>query len=608
MNGGDFMKRTSFSSTLIGLVAILGMAGIAFQTRVNGDEALYVDSNVLSDNMSAQTYETVALQSDPIYGHSITVQLPRVCTPIIRGLAALIHKQHASLAHHRPIVMTDINAFTLQRLVSYVRAIYTLKREGKTPNDIFFALAQDIEEGCFGSEHESTPETPSVAQELLDLLIAADDLRISLLREALASVIARHLGIFGLHVNPQSREVVSPVDEWQLLSTDLIVRIVTYIPNLFLSERQIENAAQRFEGHIHKVYGCVQSHDGHHLLSASADRTARSWDTQSGKEQMVFSGHTRGVFAAVYTATNEKVLSVSADMTARLWNVSNGEELHVLTGHEGPVLAGLFTKDDKSAVTASADTTVRMWSAQSGRLRRVLTGHTKAVTHLILNHAGTHIFSGSLDGTVRIWEASSGKCVRILKGDAQGISSLAISHDDKHLAAGAFDGAIYLWDLANDSLFKKLELHAGSINSLCFSPIDKYLVSGCEDTLVSIWNAVEGKLLHTCTGHKKAVYSVACSPGGKYLVSGSGDRTVRVWNMKTGSLVRTLRGHTSRVSSVQYSVDGRSIISSSFDDTLRHWPLRYDIKFLMSGDIDWHRAWPNLVNRMFGAAEMDKTQ
>jgi len=55
------------------------------------------------------------------------------------------------------------------------------------------------------------------------------------------------------------------------------------------------------------------------------------------------------------------VVTGSLDKTARLWDTASGKELHVLRGHEGVVWSAQFASDGKTVVTASFDKTARLW-------------------------------------------------------------------------------------------------------------------------------------------------------------------------------------------------------------------------------------------------------
>ena len=74
------------------------------------------------------------------------------------------------------------------------------------------------------------------------------------------------------------------------------------------------------------------SPDGRFVLTGSEDRTARLWETGTGKELRRFEGHSDMVTSVALSADGRFVFTASRDMTARLWESSTGRELCTLVG------------------------------------------------------------------------------------------------------------------------------------------------------------------------------------------------------------------------------------------------------------------------------------
>jgi len=75
---------------------------------------------------------------------------------------------------------------------------------------------------------------------------------------------------------------------------------------------------QTLEGHIDEVKSAVFSPDGKLIASASRDKTARLWNTSTGKQCGVLEGHTLDVYSAVFSPDGKLVASASMDNTVRL--------------------------------------------------------------------------------------------------------------------------------------------------------------------------------------------------------------------------------------------------------------------------------------------------
>src|ERR1700752_964055 len=72
------------------------------------------------------------------------------------------------------------------------------------------------------------------------------------------------------------------------------------------------------------------SKDGNLILSVGNNNAAWVWDANSGDELAVLSGHTDQINNAYWSADQGHVLTVSADFTARIWNLKSTYELPVI--------------------------------------------------------------------------------------------------------------------------------------------------------------------------------------------------------------------------------------------------------------------------------------
>jgi hypothetical protein len=123
--------------------------------------------------------------------------------------------------------------------------------------------------------------------------------------------------------------------------------------------------------------------DGRRVVTASADRTARIWDTRTGAV-LQLKGHTDTVNAVAVTPDGARIVTGSRDATARLWDASTGAELLQLK-HTGAVYGVAVTPDGSRLVTGSRDATSRLWDLASQRqvfslqARQALIDHAKAV-------------------------------------------------------------------------------------------------------------------------------------------------------------------------------------------------------------------------------------
>jgi len=72
-------------------------------------------------------------------------------------------------------------------------------------------------------------------------------------------------------------------------------------------------------GHTLMIYAVSFSPDGTHIVTASADKTARVWDSQTGRLLATMTGHSGRVNYVAFSPDGKRIVSVSDDGTARVW-------------------------------------------------------------------------------------------------------------------------------------------------------------------------------------------------------------------------------------------------------------------------------------------------
>jgi WD40 repeat protein len=154
-------------------------------------------------------------------------------------------------------------------------------------------------------------------------------------------------------------------------------------------------------GHDGRVLDVAFSPDGHRLLSASEDGTARIWNTADGKLEHTLSGHGEAVNSAAYSPDGRRVVTAGADGTVRVWHVGDGRSV-IMHGHAGPVRSVAFNRDGDRVVSAGQDGTVRVWNASGGGTLVVLHTHQGPASGANFSPDGQHVVSAGSDGIVRV--------------------------------------------------------------------------------------------------------------------------------------------------------------------------------------------------------------
>lgn len=412
------------------------------------------------------------------------------------------------------------------------------------------------------------------------------------------------------------------------------MKVKTFLLSLLISNLfQIIVHAQKPElvlpiGHTGYVNSAVFSPDGKYILTASYDKTAKIWETSTGKVIHSLEGHTGEIQLAVFSPSGKYIATASKDGKAKIWETLSGRLLFNLVGHEhfcntvefspdgkylvsagndatakiydvtdGNVLMTLkndhycwvnsatFSPDEKLILTANNDSTAKLWDASSGKLLFSLQGHKSDwITHASFSPNGKYfITTGARDERVNVWEVSSGNIVKTIDANSDFLSSAIYSPDGKKVITTSIDKVPEVWDVSNGNLLYQLNVEITKhvkIGSMVFvapsvfSPNGKCIISASFDGVVNKWEAESGKLIGRMDGHIGFVTSISISQDGRYIVTGSTDNTVKLWDLETGILLHTLTGYADEVNSAAYNSDGEKFVTASDDSTATLWDAK----------------------------------
>ncbi len=358
------------------------------------------------------------------------------------------------------------------------------------------------------------------------------------------------------------------------------------------------------QGHEGSVRSVQFSSDGQRIVTASDDKTARVWESTSGK-LLTTLAHGDRVNSAQFSPDGLLIVTASHDKTARVWESGSGKLLATLA-HGDQVNSAQFSPDGLRIVTAagsihltSKDNTARVWEGASGKLLATLS-HESGVHSAqfspdglrIVTAAGSGVTTAPKDNTARVWESGTGKLLATL-GHEGSVNSAQFSPDGLRIvtAAGSLTGGMTarICESGSGKLLVTLS-HANVVWSAQFSPDGLRIVTTSRDNTVRVWESASGKLLVTLS-HLDLAKSAHFSPDGQRIVTTSIDNTARVWESASGELLATL-GHEGSVNSAQFSSDGQRIVTASNDKTARVWG---SASSKLLADLQGHQGFINSV-------------
>jgi WD40 repeat protein/beta-lactamase regulating signal transducer with metallopeptidase domain len=331
--------------------------------------------------------------------------------------------------------------------------------------------------------------------------------------------------------------------------------------------------------------GILQGHGGavvsvaftgpRQLLSAGAGGQVDVWQADAGPARL-FKGHKGPVRRLALTPDGRFLLSgggwPEGDKTARLWDTHSGKLMRTFRIDVEPVSKDMdpgenpnqvycvaITPDAKRVAVAGVGGDVVFFDAATGKEVRRGRGHAGAVFCLDYSGDGKRLLSGGRDHTMRLWDAETGEQVRLFEGHTSGVECVQFSRDGKRLLSAGRDSTVRLWDTETGKEVRRFSANEGWIQGVAWSPDQRRAVCGVGKDIV-LWDLESDGRTRFRDGHTEGVTGVAWAPDGQSILSSSYDYTVCWWDVKTGLRKRML-AQDGFVWNVKFSPDGRRAYS-----------------------------------------------
>jgi len=249
-------------------------------------------------------------------------------------------------------------------------------------------------------------------------------------------------------------------------------------------------------------------------------------------------GHGNGIAGISISPNGTVAATASADKTVRVWDTESGILLRVLPIGDQAYDVAILRDNRHAAVTAGR--TLELWDlAQGKRIFQVKVDQAR----LARLHHSDHVILGDGGGGVALWDMAQGRLIKQVRpgrqGDRLGIRAVDLSMDDRLVACAREDGVIQLIDVATGEIRQQLTGHRGLISAVQFSRNANTLTSFGHDTTIRQWDVNTGATLHTIQfGQWIAAASLLTDEIA--VVSGGGDDVAKKIRLSDGTPLQRL--------------------------------------------------------------------
>lgn len=328
-----------------------------------------------------------------------------------------------------------------------------------------------------------------------------------------------------------------------------------------------------FRGHGGAVASAEWSRDATHVLTSSADHTARVWRTDDASECTVLTGHQGAVHSATWDPDEARILTASRNGTVRIWR-EDGTGPIILGQHESAVRSARWSPDGFKVVTASADATARVWRADGSGEPIILRGHRKKLTSAEWSPDGSRIFSVSEDREIRVWAVPGTIEPVIASGDTK-VESAEWSPDGTRLFITTADGIGYVRaaDWKGEPIV--LQMSGGTVRSGEWNLDGTRILSGNFTSrfaaTAAVWD-VDGLAEPLALWKDGTRVQVAeWDPKGVRVFTASTDGRMRVWSADAAEDPVVLPGPKDDVIWAEWSPGGARILTVGRNTPVRVW-------------------------------------
>lgn len=299
-------------------------------------------------------------------------------------------------------------------------------------------------------------------------------------------------------------------------------------------------------------------------------------------ETVIQQGHELAVVALAVRPDSSYVATGSKDKSAKLWETSTGREIRSFSGHGATVTSMAFSPDGKTLVTGSNDKSIRYWDIATGRESKLFESDN-IVTSIAIDPrqkflvAGGYGNSGYGDSLI-VYDFASGTALKKIrtipdKGLGSGVH-VDVSPDGKLLAVGEDNRTVNLYETKDWNHIRTLSYEEGQCGGcgtrVRFSPDNKKLFVVSHHGPARSYALDSYAVSKTFHSNVEDVTGIDVSHNGKWLAV-STEKGVVIFDAISGDTVAMKAAEESKdFNEIRFRGNERLIITSN-DNTAFEW-------------------------------------
>lgn len=262
-----------------------------------------------------------------------------------------------------------------------------------------------------------------------------------------------------------------------------------------------------FRRHTGPILSVTMHPSGEQFYSSGLDSVIALWNIPSGDIDpyeaydknilcKTLDGHTDSVWQLA--AAGQKLLSCSADKTVRLWDSNLSQCLQSTFTYDSiPISIDWINQETNQFVVTFDSMKTIVYDTETGKTVMELindnpTSDPAYCANRIISHPTQSVLiAGHEDKKIRYFDRNTGQMTHSMVAHLEPVTSLAIDPQQTHLLSGSHDRSIRLWNLENKNCTQEFTAHQKkddeSVHDIAFHPSKPYLASVGADSIAKIY-------------------------------------------------------------------------------------------------------------------------